>query len=91
MRERDWDLGLDVEGDFLLGWRGVEDVWRASIAQGVFEGLVVGLLFSTIFTIAVGAVIATFMPPHDPWLFMASFAAPGAVVFGAYWLISRRL
>jgi hypothetical protein len=53
--------------------------------------LMVGSALGIFFTIAIGAVIASYMPAHDPWMFMASFAAPGAVAFGAYWLISRRL
>ena len=40
----------------ILGWRGVGDVWRASIAQGVFEGLVFGIFFSLIFTVGTGLI-----------------------------------
>jgi hypothetical protein len=40
----------------VLGWRGVENVWRASIAQGVFEGLLVGIVFSIIFAVGVGTI-----------------------------------
>jgi hypothetical protein len=40
----------------ILGWTGVEDVWRASIAQGVFEGLLFGVFFSLVFTVAVGII-----------------------------------
>jgi hypothetical protein len=40
----------------ILGWRGVEDVWRASIAQGVFEGLLFGIFFSLLFTVATGII-----------------------------------
>jgi hypothetical protein len=40
----------------ILGWRDVENVWRASIAQGIFEGLLFGLLFSLIFTVSVGII-----------------------------------
>ena len=35
----------------ILGWRGVENVWRASIAQGIFEGLLFGVFFSLLFTV----------------------------------------
>jgi hypothetical protein len=38
----------------ILGWQGVEDVWRASIAQGVFEGLLFGVFFSLAFSVATG-------------------------------------
>jgi len=40
----------------VLGWDDVTDVWRASIAQGIFEGLLFGLFFSLIFTLVVGLV-----------------------------------
>ena len=33
----------------VLGWHGIEDVWRASIAQGIFEGLLFGIAFSLLF------------------------------------------
>lgn len=37
----------------VLGWRDVTEVTRAIIAQGIFEGLVCGLVLSTIFTVAI--------------------------------------
>ena len=40
----------------ILGWQGVSDVWRASIAQGIFEGFVYGILFAITFTLAVGII-----------------------------------
>src|SRR2546429_208717 len=40
----------------ILGWSGVEDVWRASIAQGIFEGLLFGVFFSLVFTVATGVI-----------------------------------
>jgi hypothetical protein len=40
----------------ILGWHDVQNVWRASIAQGIFEGLVFGVLFSLIFTTGVGII-----------------------------------
>ena len=39
-----------------LGWDDVSNIWRASIAQGIFEGLLFGLFFSLIFTLVVGLV-----------------------------------
>ena len=42
----------------ILGWHGVEDVWRASIAQGIFEGLLFGIFFSLVFTVATGIITA---------------------------------
>lgn len=40
----------------ILGWHDVDDVWRASIAQGIFEGLIFGLFLALVFTIVVGCV-----------------------------------
>jgi hypothetical protein len=40
----------------ILGWRGVEDVWRACIAQGIFEGLCFGVFFSLVFTSGIGVI-----------------------------------
>ena len=53
--------------------------------------LMLGSALGIFVTIVVGAVIASYMPAHNPWLFMGSFAAPGGVAFAVYWLISRRL
>ena len=40
----------------ILDWHDVDDVWRASIAQGIFEGLMFGLFLALVFTIVVGCV-----------------------------------
>src|SRR6185437_3021109 len=40
----------------ILHWQGVEDVWRASMAQGIFEGLLFGVFFSLVFTVATGII-----------------------------------
>ena len=40
----------------VLGWQGVRDVWSASIAQGIFEGLCFGVFFSLVFTTGVGVI-----------------------------------
>ena len=40
----------------VMGWRSVDAVWRSSIAQGAFEGLVYGALFAVIFTSVVGFI-----------------------------------
>src|SRR5262249_17143470 len=40
----------------ILRWEGVEDVWRASIAQGIFEGLCFGVFFSLLFTAMTGVI-----------------------------------
>jgi hypothetical protein len=40
----------------ILRWHGVEDVWRASIAQGIFEGLLFGTMFALVFTTGAGII-----------------------------------
>ena len=40
----------------ILRWHDVEDVWRASIAQGIFEGLLFGIFLSLVFVIVAGIV-----------------------------------
>jgi len=40
----------------ILGWDHVENIWRAAIAQGIFEGLIYGAIFSVVFTLVVGLV-----------------------------------
>jgi hypothetical protein len=40
----------------ILGWHNVTNVWRASIAQGTFEGLLFGVFFSLVFTTSVGII-----------------------------------
>ncbi len=40
----------------VLGWHTVVDVWRAGIAQGVFEGILGGLGFAIVFTVLVGII-----------------------------------
>ena len=48
----------------ILGWQNVADVWRASIAQGLFEGLQFGLFFSLVFTTACGLITGAACPFH---------------------------
>ena len=55
---------------------------------------VIWVLASSIGLLAVvlaGSKLAEFVPDNSPWLFMAAFVAPGAVAFGAFWLIVRRI
>ena len=53
--------------------------------------LTLGATLGIFIVVASGSMIASYAPEHSPWLFMASFAGPTAVVFAIYWLISRRL
>ena len=40
----------------ILHWHDVDDVWRAAVAQGVFEGLCFGVLFSTVYSAGIGMI-----------------------------------
>ncbi len=40
----------------VMRWQDVENIWRASIAQGIFEGLLCGIVFSIVFTLVVGLI-----------------------------------
>ena len=40
----------------IMRWHDVENIWRATIAQGIFEGLIYGIMFSVVFTLVVGLV-----------------------------------
>ncbi|MDR3506731.1 MAG: hypothetical protein P4L64_02425 [Caulobacteraceae bacterium] len=51
----------------------------------------VGTALGIFLAVGAGSLIAAQVPDQSPWLFMLSFAAPAAVVFAIFWLISRRL
>ncbi|MFN0055799.1 MAG: hypothetical protein ACKV0T_26950 [Planctomycetales bacterium] len=40
----------------IMHWHHVSDVWRASIAQGTFEGLLFGVFFSLVFATGTGII-----------------------------------
>ena len=40
----------------IMRWHDVQNIWRATIAQGIFEGLIYGVVFSVVFTMVVGIV-----------------------------------
>ncbi len=40
----------------VMGWQDVQQIWRASVAQGIFEGLIYGTLFAAVFTLVAGLV-----------------------------------
>jgi hypothetical protein len=40
----------------IMRWHGVEDVWRASIGQGILEGLCFGVFFSLVYTAGAGII-----------------------------------
>ncbi|WP_020475706.1 hypothetical protein [Zavarzinella formosa] len=62
----------------IMRWRGVEDVWRASIAQGIFKGLCFGVFFSLVFTAGAGV----FTRASCPFAFAARHLA--GIVAGAF-------
>ena len=53
--------------------------------------LILGSAFGLFIAVSLGSLISGYVPQNAPWLFAAAFAAPTAVVFAIYWLISRRL
>jgi hypothetical protein len=53
--------------------------------------LLVATTFSVLIALGAGALIASQVPEHSPWLFMLSYAGPTSVVFGVFWLTSGRL
>lgn len=40
----------------VMRWHEIHDIWRASVAQGIFEGLLFGAGFSLIFTAGTGII-----------------------------------
>jgi hypothetical protein len=46
----------------IMNWHGVDDVWRASIAQGIFEGILFGAGFSLVFTVGAGLMTQASVP-----------------------------
>ncbi len=40
----------------IMGWHNIADVWRASVAQGIFEGTLFGIFFSLVFTVGIGII-----------------------------------
>jgi hypothetical protein len=66
----------------------------AAKARGLPPELVniVGTSVAVLGVVAAGAAIASALPaPSSPWLFAASYGAPGAIAFAAYWWIAQRL
>jgi hypothetical protein len=62
----------------ILGWSEVSDVWRASVAQGVFEGLIFGMISAMIFTLTIGIVTRATCP------YTVAFRYLLAIMLGAY-------
>ena len=40
----------------IMQWQDVENIWRSSVAQGIFEGLLYGIVVAVVFTLVVGLV-----------------------------------
>ncbi len=65
----------------MMRWEDVDDVWRASIAQGIYEGLLFGLAFAMIFVTVVGVVTRA----RSPYRLAARYLALVAVAALACW------
>lgn len=68
----------------IMGWYDIQDVWRASVAQGIFEGLLFGAGFSLIFTTGAGIITHASSPygfaiRHQLGILVATF---GCWLFG---------
>ncbi|MCP4642430.1 MAG: hypothetical protein GY851_18440 [bacterium] len=74
----------------IMRWHDVENIWRASVAQGVFEGLIYGILFAAVFATVVGIVTKGDCPYSRVARFLGSislailtcWAAGGMVAMG---------
>ena len=74
----------------IMRWHDVEHIWQASIAQGIFEGLIYGIICSIAFTLVVGLVSRarcsfTFALRHLLAILVAiycSWAAGGLIAMG---------
>ncbi len=71
----------------VLGWEDVQDVGRAAIAQGIFEGLMWGVAFAIAFTLVVGIVSRAACPYRVAVRYLAAVVLAG---FGA-WLLGGLL
>jgi hypothetical protein len=49
----------------ILGWESVDQVSRAAVAQGIYEGMLTGLLFSTLFAASLGVISRLKCPISD--------------------------
>lgn len=68
----------------IMRWHDVQDVWRASVAQGVFEGLIYGILLAAVFTAVFGVVTKGECPYSKVFPFMLGIfvAVLGCWAFG---------
>ncbi len=67
----------------VMGWWNVDDIWRASIAQGIFEGVLFGSFFSVLFAVGVGVITRN----TCPYLFAARYLLYTFAGAFACWLI----
>ena len=67
----------------IMRWHDVTDVWRASIAQGMFEGFCFGIFFSLLFTAGTGIITGA------ACRFSFALRHIGGILLGAYlaWFI----
>lgn len=62
-------------------WMDPEEVWRASIAQGIFEGLLTGVLFSLLFAVGLGIITQG----RAGFLFAVRYLALAVAVAVLFW------
>ncbi len=75
----------------IMGWHDIEDVWRASIAQGIFEGIMFGLAFSVIFVTFIGIVTKARCPYRLAAPYVGGITAAALVCWACGGLIGMGL
>lgn len=63
----------------IMQWHDVQNIWRASIAQGILEGILFGLIFSVIFTSVVG-IVSKAQAPYNLTVFYLLFIGVAGLV-----------
>jgi len=68
----------------VFGWEGFTDVWRASVALGIFQGLMFGVVLALIFAAVVGFVTKATCPFGEAFKYMVAIllCALGCYVVG---------
>jgi len=52
---------------------------------------VIGSALALLAVVACGSALVELAQLTSPWLFMAAYAIPGAIAWGIFWLICRRI
>ncbi|MDG3007122.1 hypothetical protein [Paludisphaera mucosa] len=72
----------------VMRWEGVADVARASLAQGIFEGLLFGLGLSLVFTLVVGFVSRARCPLRASGAYLLAIGATALTCWAAGGLLA---